>query len=1027
MNSEYGQSGRDYLISYQDMIADRFVGRDEPMSRLLDILEYPKRGKEMPVVVVNGPPGSGKSWFICRFSQVLEERKMLSVALDLRIENTGSFPGGLIRLSRELKNRFSIKTRQFSKAHEVFARRFMGVAPEPEDINKGFFQDILDMFRGDSEEMEIEPTSLTKIYGETWRDKLLAAPLYEHFHAMALAMAEDIETELSVRKVPFVTLLLDGWSAIADRFSKHWMTLFDNSSRLLVVIANRGELSGHGVITISLGDFNEEEAKMALHRRGLDNSHGVARIIGATGGSPIGVSMAATLAEVINRSGDVIRSNSFDVPDGATPLDEYSRRIWEKLRESEKYVLASAIKASGIAPSMMKELFPKQDNFMESLINVARFFSFEPPFTEDSKVRVHRVTRLGLSELTRDIFLPSETDLMGRARRFIGGTGSAEWELLYIRLLTSIDPSKALKEATERVIDLAFSENYDLAESILVASEPKLLHGGLRAVHKSVAYWLLNKYFSPREREEFILDLMSDNPSEKGLNYIEYSRALADQGRIEEALRQLQDCVGMLSVAITNTTGQDPGLWFVRGQALYLAASLMVDTSPARETLSAARKASESLDRAISAGLDTAGWLSLQNSRSRMISARTERNKGDYRSAVSFLDKAVEALAEAENARDKMLPDESLLASDIMALRGDIHRLANKIPEAEEYLTTAYEGLLRYQKDTGIRNPGIELAIGNILLALADLLSNTGTHESAGETIRLAEEAFDRYEEMIGVCDSACAIVKAKVLLLKCNMALVSGVEDDIERAIEDVKLAEELFNLAISEGAVNNEAKLERIRALILWGELLDQISKDSSSVFSRAEKLLDDELSNGVLLVPLLKLQIELARSRGGSAFATGDYSEAVDYFSLGISSYKELHNLAPELPYASDVGELQLGTAIALRESGNLREALNSLSRAEDAYEIGADMQTDEGLKKVLHAAIKVYNDLASSGQDEEAFEAAIFVLRLAGQVGGVEVLKIGQELLIYWESQDLQYRDKRRLREAAEVLREQWGDY
>ena len=1006
---------------YQSLITDRFVGREEALAQVAEILQYPRRGKGMPVVVITGQSGSGKSWLLARISQKLSDEMLPFIPIDLRTTVQETLPGGFVHIANETTKRVSIKTPRLNKVLDIYLKRFMGITTDPVEDSGGFFRGIIRSLRGEPDEDAIEATELSRIYGENWDEILPGRPLYEHLKAMAIALAEDIDSGLERTKYPFITLLFDSWEDYANRFASHWFRLFDTANRLFVIIATCHPPENREFINITLGDFDDTEASTVLERRGIGSGQACARIIGNTGNNPLAISLAASLADTLTRKGDIIRSNSFDIGEDSTAVEEYSKNTWKGLRESEQYALAACIRGDGLPIGMFAELFAQRADLLPSLIVVSGFVPFDPVLSGTSPVRLHRLLKPIFEKLSMDVTLPTEADLAERTKRLMGRDDHPAWETAHTKLDMRIEPEEAFNAAIEQVIGLVMFGDFDQAESLWRSARPVSNKRGLAAVHCVIGNRLIADTFSSDERVEYFGSFESDDTIYDGAYRIEYARAVADNGDNETALKELQDCVSALSGAITETSGGEPALWYLRGRALHLAAELINRAGVPKEAISTGEKALVSFDRAINSGLDPAGLISIDSARTTVLMAEAESSFGDLKGALKRLDKARESIFRAIEKRSVSLPDINLLAAEILYYRGKIHKLAGNWTESEEFFNSALAELKNI--NNSFVQPSAEGALfaGKIYLALAELIEKTGSEETAIEVIGRAQDAFARYEELIGGNDPAGWIGRGKALLIKSNLLSM----DDTEEAISSAREARRYF-----EKAWDNESSLDaaacEIDALILEGDLLAEDDKPFDELFDKAEKTLIAKLDTPASRVQFLKRWVKLAKSRGRAAYLNSDHDTATRYFADAIEGYEDLHNIAPEQLSIADLAEIQLASAIALRAGGEPYNAFQSLIRAEEAFEIAADKSTNEGRRKVLRASIGVYNDLESTGHDEEAFEAALFVLELIAQIGGQEVMEIGHELLVFWEAQGLSLADSRRLEQVAAPLREYWGE-
>ena len=1019
-DSPKGISGK-LLDAYGDLVNDRFVGREGLLSHFRDILDYPRVGKSMPTIILRGPAGMGKSWLAYRFVQELAERRIPVISLDSRPE-ASRLPGGFEFITRDLAKRFDLTTPRFDRVYRIYARRYLGIEIPKKESESSLFKDLIRSFRKEPDDEEPESPAIREIYGEDWPQILPARPIPEHLSSMALALSEDIESAFQQRKYPFLALVIDDWDAGWNRFYPHWKRLFETSNRLLTIVATTGEVDFHGSIQFPIVAFNDAESRAALRRRGIETNHAVADIIAESRGNPTIISIAASLAELISRSGDIIKENSFAVPENERLFNYFAVNIFDRLRESEKEALYIISHTPGIDAANLSKLFPEDPDLIEELISLIASIPIEPILREDSPIRIHPSVYSSFAPLSEAGLLPADMDIVKRTEELSSGEDRDHLEVLGIRILSRVDSKSALARAFERIVHYSQTGQIGLAEDIWRASAPPDEDRGLCAIHKDIGERLLWKTLSPEQRANYYDVLGVSDAADEGNRRIGYARAMAENGYREIALDELNDTITLLSAAITETSGREPALWYVRGRVHLLASHLIQKSGAYEAAFSSAQKAAESFKKTREIGLDCAGIVSIQTACAQIAASESEASLNKLRSAMTWLNLARESLSEATAKRKDKLPDILLLSVKTLAMKGELLKQKGSYETAEEFLSAALDEVNSFEDRFGPMNPEAALSRAEIRFSLAELLAQSGSEESAFDGIRDALMAFERYEEIIGGPDPKGWIGKGKTLLLKSS--ILSG--EDTEKAIAAAREADGYFKNAWTANP-SDEAALGRIDALISIAELLAEEGKLDSAIFDEVTKILAERTTADGTTLPLLKRQIRLYRARGTASYLKDKFTNAARYYASAVKLYSKLNELAPEFPFAAELAEIHMASAIAFRKAGEPREAFESLLRAEEAFEIAADESTKGGLKRVLHLAIEIYNDFASTGRDEEAFEIALFILEMSAALGGTEVLEVGQELLTYWETQELSPHEKRRLDSAAKPLREQWGDF
>ncbi|MCK5833927.1 ATP-binding protein [bacterium] len=1019
-DEKIGVSGNEFMQAYSAVLNSRFVGRERITSRFNEILDYPRTGKPMPTVILRGQSGSGKSWLSCRFAQEIAERRIPLVVLDGRYQ-VARLPGGFEFISRELDNRYEIKTPRFKKIYGIYARRFLGIDSPDKPKEVSLFKDILRSFIKDHDEDSPIPKAIRKLHGEDWERVLPSKPVYEHLNCLALALSEDIESSTQRKKYPFVALLIDNWNDKWNRFAPHWFSLLNSSSRLLTVVCTSSNFVFKDSVELPVPFFDEAEARSSLRRRGIEANHAVASIISESGGNPAIISLAASLAELISRSGDIIRGDTFACQEKVAYSDQLITSILEKLRESEKEALYSAINASGLDIYKLGELFPEYPDLQEGLISTFGIFPFEPIFYENSPIYIHENFNNKIS-FQRDLqHMPGKQGIKLRCENLVLTPDNEAFEALATHIETDIEPYAALSNAIEKIIHYSQTGQIGLAEDIWRSVEPKEHERSLMAIHRGVGDSLLEKILSPSARATYYDRIECKLPEEEGRRRLGYARALFDKGKIDSALDELHDTVTLLSSAITESSGLEPSLWFVRGEILAFASKLLFPAGGYRDSLSAATKAAESLKRARDGGLDCAGLVSLKISDALISASQACKALNETKTALTWLERARENISHAAETRNLQLPDVTILSARTLEMKGQIFVQRESYDSAEEFFEASISEVENLAGRFDITNPSIILFIAGIYSSLADLMYRSGSEESAFEFINKAIANYDKYEDAIGGHDCDSLFGLGKIMLLKSGILST----DKSSAAISAAREAESFFKRAWIANP-NNTSAFGRIDSLLTIAELLSEEDRPDDVLYEEIQRILDEKTSLDGISVPILERKIRLFRAKGTSLFRKYKYSQGARYFSGAINLYGELNHLAPDIPFAGEVAEMQMALSVALRKSGEPSEAFVCLQRAEEAFEFAANRQTQEGLKRILHSSIGIYNELASIGKDEEAFEIALFILELSSRVGGPEVLEVGHELLIYWESQELTSREKRRLEESATTLRELWGE-
>jgi len=973
----------------------------------------------MPTMVLRGKKGSGKSWLLCRFAQEIAERRIPCVVLDSTLKAT-RLPGAFEYISHDIDSRFGIKTPRFAKVYEVYAKRFLGIAPFEKQAETGIFKEFFKSFRRESEEENPLPNAVRKLYGDDWERILPSRPIYEHLRALALSLSEDIDSSLQRKKYPFIALLIDDWDTRMDRFYPHWADLFEPTSRLLTVVATSSDGLFGEVFEIPVIPFDEAEARAALRRRGIEANHAVAGIISESGGNPAVISLASSLAELISRSGDIIKSDTFARKENTPYTNGLLTAIVERLRDSELEALFISLRAGGLDISALCELFPEEPNLVENIVSVLSIFPFEPVYSKSSPIEIFKGLQNRFEFMPEIKNLPGERNILGRCDSLAQTSENGQFEFLSTRIKVKLDSQNGLCEAIEKIIHYYNTGQIGPAEDIWFAAKPPAELRGLASLHHDIGDILLEKILPPESRLKYFDKLEFDLPEAEGRRRIAYARALSDKGRKEAALDELRDTVSLLSSAITESSGAEPALWLVRGDALCLASELMFPAGAYRDALSAAEKSADSFKRARDGGLECAGLVSLKTARAFVSAASALKTLGETRTAMTWLERARENLATASEQRKKPLPDIALLSAKILAMKGEIFEMREQFDPAEEFLEAALSEIDTIEGIIDVSNPGIILFRAKIFTSLAGLMFRSGSEDSAFEFIKKTHVTFDKYEDTIGGPDADSLIGRGKAQLLKSEMLSVENTPSAISAARD----SEGYFKRAISIQP-SDEAIFGRIDALISIAELLSGEERPDEAIFEEIEKILSEKAERDGIGVPILERKIKLFRVQGSTLYRKGKYTSGARFFSAAVKLYSELHSLSPDIPFASEVGELQLALSVSLQKAGDHIEAFTCLQRAEEAFETAADDKTREGLKRILHSSIAIYNELASTGKDEEAFEIALFIIELSAKVGGPEVLEVGQMLLTFWESQELTSREKRRLDSSAGPLRELWG--
>ncbi len=1013
----FSNFGFEYYEKGRSIVEDKFVGRHEGLALFSEIVEYPRRGKEMPALIVRGIAGSGKSWLLARFAAMLESDRLPYVAYNLRSPIAGNIPGAWVRFSREIADRYNLRTPRFNRVKNIFDLRFRGNKPEEQEENTGFIKGLFKTFTGSGQSEEIPSPKMCRIYGKDWEKNLSSRPLHEHLNAMAVALAEDIDYELDGKKFPFMTVLLDSWNISTERQAPLWKALADNCSRLFVIIASQMELEFSDAKEITLHDFNEKETREALERRGIGSPQAIANIMGETGGSPLTVSLAASLAELLARKGDIIRANSFSVQTDEDVAENYMKKIWEHLRDSEQYALCATVKSPGLPPELLAELHAQRVDLPAGAVSASEYIPCEPPFSAETPVKVHLDIYDVIEELSHTIHTPNIADLSRRVERLLESENLLEWEILDARLNIHLAPENALAGIIERIMAMRASGEFTAAESLWRCSHPEG-NLGLATIHRMAGYELLHEYLSGKELETYF-SRETDTVVTDAEYTIEHSRLISSDNA-DDALRELQDCVGSLSSAITETSGKEPTLWYLRGEALLLASQIMYKSGVYKEVLSSAQKAFESFNRTIQAELDTAGLVSIECARACGLAADAENGLGETKMANSWLLKALDSLDNATSKRVSFTADIDLIRATAIFKQGEILLKKENRGEAEECFTLALEELGKIAKGYRMFDAISAQKSGEIYISLARLLQQTGAQESAMQALNDAGRTYDKYEELIGGGDYLIWIGRGKIALIEAEIYSTDSADTAITRTREAIEYFERAWEASGAVEAVEGE-----IDALIFEADLLCEEKRDYETVFDRVEEILETRLSGHASRIKAVFKWIKLAKSRGRAAYIEGKNDIAAKHFSDAIHGYADLNEISSDLPEISDLAEIHLATAVAWRAGGEPVEAFKSLKRALESFEMAADKNTERGRKRVLHAAIGVYNDLSASGMVEESFEASLFALALIAQVGGQEAISIGHELLVYWESQDLSFREKHKLEEVASTLQEYWG--
>jgi len=1007
------ENGENFYLKQADLISDRFVGREDILNQLGQILQYTKRGKPMPIVSIHGSSGMGKTWLMSKFSQELLEEKIPFIHIDIADPNIGAVTSFLLKIADSAKKLCNIKTTNFDALWKLYAKRYLGFEPVIEE-QTGFFEGIIRTFRGETDSESDNSEMLQKKFDLNSESSY---PVSDHYKAMAKALAEDLDNGLGKRKYPFLTLFIDNWDSPFERFQSHYFTLFENSMRLLVIISTHDKINRGDIIHIPLGSFDEGECKKILNRRGIQDSFAQSRIFSSTGGNPLSLSMAASLADAIARKGDIIKSNTFDIPEGLTTNAHLANRIWQMLRENEKFAVAAAIKVGRIDIENLTKLFPKKTDLVEGLCSASSFVPFDPPLNLKGSLKIQSLAARAFAKLSHDKKVTNKIELGEKARRFGRQEKKLSWMLKSIELELLSEPRITLSRILEEIIRRKKTGNYDISESLWKACRIDSNQSGLSTLHTLVGYSILFESLEIPQIVKMLERVSFSDTVFEHIRLIHIAKGKYIIGEHDDAIEMLQGIIGNLSSAITETSGANPSLWFLRGMTLHLLADYMCELGVHDQVLTAAQKSSESYYRSIEAGLDTAGLVSECAARVMIVASQAERALGEFRSANKWLEKATGHLNNAIEKREYYKIDLINLVARISFLRGDMHNQLGNTDQAEDFYSDAIEKLKNIESKHNLTDPESILLIGQTYLSLANLLSKCDSEDMAYENIGLAENAFSRYQEMSTGGLARGYIGRGEALLLKSELLSV----DNNDRAISAAREAEDFFKKA-SELPMSSDAKTKRIEALISIGNLLSEDDKSPKKAFDLANRLIDEK-GNVENNLSYLKLRIKLNKAKGKSCYMQGKNDIAARYFAGAIRDYSILNNLAPELGVYSDVGDLQLGCAVAQSASGDSYQAFQSLIRAEDAFENAANETTAEGRHKVLHAAIQVYNDLAASGRDELAFEVALFILELCSQVGGTEILEIGQELLIHWEAQELTPGEKRKLRRASAVIREQ----
>jgi tetratricopeptide (TPR) repeat protein len=1016
--NNYSNFGFEYYEKGRSLIEDRFVGRKDALALFSEIIEYPLRGKEMPVLQVRGISGSGKSWLLGKFAGILEARRAPYVSFNLRSPISGNLPGAWVRLVEEISHKYNIKTPRFNRISAITDRRFRGIVKQETPDSTGFFKGLFQQIAGGQQQEELVSPKMFRETGKDWEQTLTSRPLNEHLRAMSIALAEDIDYELDRKKFPFMTLILDSWNIATNRQAPLWKALAENCSRLLLIVATQTDVDFSDKREILLYDFDERETREALERRAIASPQAVANILERTGGSPLAVSMAASLAELITRTGDIIRADTFTSRADEQITESYSTKIWDLLRDSERYALCAAAKSPGLPPELFAELHAQRADLPAGVMSVMEFVPFDPPFSAESPVKIHSDIFDTVEELTHGAQQPNIADLSRRAERLLENENLLEWEVLNRRLDLRLEPDVALSSIIERIMALRASGDFTAAESLWRCSHPEG-NLGLAAIHRLVGFDLLKDYLSlPSLKKYFGQE--SESVITDAEFSIEHARIIASE-EADTALRELQDCVSSLSSAITETSGKEPALWFLRGRALLLASEIMFDGNIFREVVSSAQKAYESFERAIEADLNTAGLVSLSCAKAALATARAINALADTKSAMAWMTKGLERLEEASQKRNLFTADISLTRAEILSRQGELFLKKEKYGEAEECFNSALEELGKIAGEYRLYDAISTQRKGVVYIALARLLQRTGSQELAFRALEDARNSFEIYRSAIGGEDGLLLLGYGNIFKVEAEM----NAADDSDRALKKLRKAIEYFERAWG-ASETLEAAEGQIDSLLFEADLLAEDNKNCEPVFERIESILSTRFSGRATKISAIFKGIALAKTRGRAAFLRGDNNEAARFFADAIHGYSELNEISSELPNVADLADIHLAAAIAHRSGGEPAEAFRSLRRSLDAFELAADKFTERGRKQVLNAVIGVYNELSAVGLDEECFEAAIFILGLAVQVGGQEAISTGHDLVEYWMAQDLSFRDKRRLEEVASTLQEYWGE-
>ncbi|HDR91084.1 MAG TPA: ATP-binding protein, partial [candidate division Zixibacteria bacterium] len=498
---KFSSFGFEYLEKTKGLVEDKFVGRESELKAFAEILEYPLRGKEMPVLLVKGTSGTGKSWLLSKFASRLDAERLPYVAYNLRSPISGNLPGAWFGLSEEISNKYKLETPRFDRIADIFDRRFRGIEREEAVESKGFFRGFIDQFTGGGQPEELTSPKMYREYGKDWEDALTSRPMHEHLRAMALALAEDIDYGLDRKKYPFLTIILDSWNIATARQAPLWKALAQNSSRLFMIIALQAEADFPDARAITLYDFNERETREALARRGIASQKAVADILGNTAGSPLTVSLAVSLAELVSRKGDIIRADTFDVLSNEDPAETYCRRCWELLRDSEQFALCSAVKSPGLPSELLAELHAQRADMPAGLLSAIEFVPFDPPMSPSSPVKIHEEIFDIIENLSHGVAFTNIADLSRRTERLLENENLLDWEVLLGRLDIRLEPENALSLIFERIMALKASGEISAAESLWRCSHPEG-NVPLAVIHRLIGFELLNEYLSPVELKE---------------------------------------------------------------------------------------------------------------------------------------------------------------------------------------------------------------------------------------------------------------------------------------------------------------------------------------------------------------------------------------------------------------------------------------------------------------------------------------------------------------------------------------------